>query len=261
MSYLFNTFCRVAAVACLSTGVMLGFTVSVSAAPYGIPEVAGSEFEEVQPPSNVRVVYSSTGSITVAWNSDVRSIIDDFDQTTTQTQYTVRVYAKKSGERVKTVETDAMEVTVTGLERNKGYVVRVWAERNGYVSEYSEIVARTSPAAPNVLTASIVRRQIFYDVLTNEPVNQFGGSAMSKFLAYLSWEAPKGTVRYYTVNVYKKGSDEPLKTIETKKLFVAVGGLKLGKKYQYTVTSHFNDDYASEVSERVKFKVSREAVE
>jgi hypothetical protein len=233
---------------------------SAAAANFGIPSVAGSNVEEVLPPSNLRLVESDATSVTVAWTSDVRSIME-FDQAATQTEYTVRVYDKKTEERVKTVVTNDTEATVDGLERNQGYVVRVWAERNGFSSDESILVVRTTPAAPRTLAASVVRRQIFHDVISNKPLNQFGGSSMSKFLAYLSWEAPKGKVRYYTVDIYRAGEDEPVKTVQTKKKFVAVGGLKVGGVFAYQVTSHFNDDYVSEVSERVRFTVSREAVE
>lgn len=239
------------------TMACFGFAQSAFALTFGIPDVAGDGVETVQSPE-VRVVDSAPRALTLSWASDVRTIVSDRFAASAETEYAVVVYDKKTGKSVYEVSTTDTELDVTGLERNHGYIVEVAATRDGVTSDSVSIVARTAPAAPQRVTAEIVHRQIRRDVITNEPINQFGGSSMSEYLAYLSWKAPEGKVRYYTVTVYEKGSDVVVQELRTKKHFIAIGDLESGVRYEAVVTAHFNGTYESPLTGRVRFRLNEE---
>ncbi|MFC1598108.1 fibronectin type III domain-containing protein [Patescibacteria group bacterium] len=216
----------------------------------------------VPAPDSLRLVTSKATSITVSWASDVRSMVevdgqDAEDQAVSDTSYIVRVYKKKSGKRVKTVRTTETSATVGNLVVNRAYVVKAWAVRDGATSEPAELVVRTSPDAPRRLTAATVTREVHYDVISNEPVNQYGDSSSSKYLAHLSWKKPDGKVRYYIVKVYRVGRKGPIQTWKTYRPYVGVSGLKPGREYAFRVITNFNDDYASKRSARKKFRVKK----
>lgn len=234
--------------------VVVGISRAAYAITFGIPDVAGDDVEPVQSPAEIRVIDSAPRTLTLAWASDVRTITSDVSAAA-GTQYDVTVYDKKTDERVYQETTTSTQVSVSGLERNHGYVVEVTTTRSGVTSNPVTIVARTTPAAPRRMTAEVVRRQILRDVITNEPVNQFGGSTMSDYLAYLSWKVPAGKVRYYTVQVYEEGSDEPVQVLRTKKHSIAIGDLETGVAYEAVVSAHFNDTYASPMTERIGFAI------
>ncbi len=248
----------VAAVAAVvSVAAVFCLCLPASAMTFGIPEVEFGPQSTVLTPENLRLEESKPRSVTVHWNSDVRSILSESEQVTGATVYTVKIYGKKKGKLLETQEVVSTCATFDELKKNKVYVVKVWAKRGLTTSEPAVLVVRTAPAKAKSLSAKTVRRKVYNDVVTNKETDQFGSSGGSKYAALLKWKASEGTVRYYTVDIYKKDGETLVKSVTTKKNKVIVNGLKLKKTYKYQVTAHFNDEYSSFTSKMKKFKLKK----
>lgn len=229
---------------------LLFISAPAHAQVFGIPDVSGDAAATVQQPTDFVVVTSKTKSVTVSWSSDVRGIMPSAvaqSSPAAVTSYVVKAFTKKNNNRVKTVRTLNTSVTIDGLTANKAYHIKVWAERGGVSSEPAVLTTRTLPAKAQSLTAQTKWQEAH--------MNRDGSSTAAQYLTELEWKAPRGTVKYYKVKVYKQGKKKVLQSHKVKKNKMTVSGLEQGQEYAYQVTVYFNKNYSSKKSKRKKFTV------
>lgn len=217
---------------------------------FGIPEIIDAP-ESVESPKELRLDAADMTSVTVSWTPAVFSIAP------VRETYRVVMTQKTNGVVMVDQTTSTTAVLVKGLNPNTAYVVTVTRIHGERTSEPVELTVRTSPTTPQPLTVSVKRRRLLRDVISNKPLNDFGGAIGGKYEAVLEWEKSQGTVRYYEVLLYRKGSDEPERTVTSKDTVARISGLKEGRAYEYQVVAYFNDAYASVASERMDFMVDK----
>lgn len=234
-----------------ASAMNVGVPTPIHDAGFGIPEIIDAP-EPVEAPKELELDIADMTNVTVSWTPAVFSIAP------VRETYHVVLTQKLTGAVVDDQTTNNTSVTIEGLDPNTAYVVSVTRVRGEMVSEPLELTVRTTPAAPQPLSASVKRRRVLRDVISNKPLNGFGGATGSRYEAVLKWDASEGTVRYYEVLIYRKGSDEVERTVQSRDTVARIAGLKEGRTYQYQVVAHFNDEYSSAPSKRMNFEVSTE---
>jgi len=250
----------------ISTAIALGVStlfvgavvaIPAFAASFGIPNVVGVDgSEDVVTPSNVRVVESLPHVLELSWTSGYRTILPN--DVSAGDEYLVRVVQKSDGAEVYSGMVYDTSLRLEGLDDNKAYRTTVQSFRNGRYSDAVEVSVRTAPQRVKQLRATSSKKSVLRDVISNKPLHPRSDSSVGQYIATLKWAATDGKVRFYTVNVYSSETDtEALQTVTSLKRAAVVEGLKGNTVYYYTVTAHFNDEYASPESSRKKLKVKK----
>lgn len=224
---------------------------------YGIPPVVSQDVEEVEAPI-VQIEAVETDTVELRLISAMRTIFSttSTDAQNAATEFSVKVYSKKTGKFVREYENVTDEVAIQELRDNKGYRVEAVAHYNGFTSDATELVVRTAPELPRGFDAVTETRNENTDVIDNGNIGR-GGSASGKYMKKLSWKKPNGKIRSYTVRVYSKNGETLLQTKQVKRSRAQIVGLKSGKHYRYSVQANFNDTYSSAESKKVKFRFGR----
>lgn len=123
-------------------GVLVGIGMLISGL-FGLPTATAA----VSTPEYIDVVDKTAHSVTLMWNSDMRSIFAAQPQAMVNpvpyTKYHVSVVDKRTDKVVQRFETSTNVVKIKNLKKNRRYQVKVVVERAGDKSAPLVVTART----------------------------------------------------------------------------------------------------------------------
>lgn len=123
-------------------GFLVGIGMLISGL-FGLPSPTAA----VSAPEYIDVVEKTTHSVTLMWNSDMRTIFAAQQQSIVgsvpYTTYHVSVFDKRADKVVQRFETSTNVVKIKNLKKNRRYQVKVVVDRAGDKSAPVLVTART----------------------------------------------------------------------------------------------------------------------